>query len=114
MVKTVASLWIDRDKAVIVKSTRTGMEVRQIGAITESAAQNSDSNSAIGENLLSDGEMMERRTHGIGKHLRNYYDTIIAAVRNAESVLIFGPDPAKTELKHRIKELNINVACIVC
>jgi hypothetical protein len=42
----------------------------------------------------------ERRFTG---HLNIYYDAVIACVRNAESILIFGPGEAKTELKKRLE-----------
>lgn len=35
-------------------------------------------------------------------HLNSYYDSIIASIRNAESILVFGPGEAKDELVKRI------------
>jgi hypothetical protein len=110
----IASLWIDRDAALIVKRTELGMEVQQIGAVSGLHVQNSELNATPEKDVLSDVDEAGRGTNRLGKQLRNYYDAIIAVVRNAESILIFGPGPAKTELKHRIRELNIDVAHIVC
>jgi hypothetical protein len=36
-------------------------------------------------------------------HLNKYYDEVIAAIRGAESFLLFGPGEAKGELKKRIE-----------
>jgi hypothetical protein len=36
-------------------------------------------------------------------HLNIYYDALIACIRDAESILIFGPGEAKGELKERLK-----------
>jgi hypothetical protein len=36
-------------------------------------------------------------------HLNIYYDSIIASIRNAEAILVFGPGEAKDELVKRIK-----------
>ena len=36
-------------------------------------------------------------------HLNNYYDEVIAAIRDAESILLFGPGEAKGELKKRLE-----------
>ena len=36
--------------------------------------------------------------------LNTYYDAVIAAVRAAESILIFGPGEAKGELKERLEK----------
>ena len=35
--------------------------------------------------------------------LHGYYDEVIAAIRDAESILIFGPGEAKGELKRRLE-----------
>ena len=35
-------------------------------------------------------------------HLNIYYDAVIAAIRGAEAILIFGPGQAKAELKKRL------------
>jgi hypothetical protein len=40
-------------------------------------------------------------------HLNIYYDAVIAAVRNAGSILLFGPGDAKDELKKRLKKNNL-------
>ena len=37
-------------------------------------------------------------------HLNIYYDPVIASIRDAESILIFGPGDAKDELKKRLKK----------
>jgi hypothetical protein len=37
-------------------------------------------------------------------HLNIYYDAVIACIRDAESILIFGPGEAKGELQKRIKK----------
>jgi hypothetical protein len=46
-------------------------------------------------------------------HLNVYYDAVIARIRGAESILIFGPGEAKDELKKRLKKINPG-GCIVC
>ncbi len=40
-------------------------------------------------------------------HLNIYYDAVIAAMRDAESILIFGPGEAKGELQRRLKSNNL-------
>ncbi len=37
-------------------------------------------------------------------HLNIYYDAVIACIRDAESILIFGPGEAKGELQKRIEK----------
>jgi len=36
-----------------------------------------------------------------------YYDAVIASIRDAESILIFGPGKAKGELKQRLERHNL-------
>jgi hypothetical protein len=42
------------------------------------------------------------------EHLNIYYDAVIASIRDAESILIFGPGDAKGELKKRLKRNNLD------
>jgi hypothetical protein len=41
-------------------------------------------------------------------HLNIYYDAVIASIREAEAILIFGPGEAKGELKKRLKRANLS------
>jgi hypothetical protein len=41
-------------------------------------------------------------------HLDIYYDEVISCIRDAESILIFGPGEAKGELAKRIDKNKIN------
>jgi len=41
-------------------------------------------------------------------HLNIYYDAVIASMRNAESILIFGPGEAKGELKKHLKRARLD------
>ncbi|MBN2439060.1 MAG: hypothetical protein JXL20_10740 [Deltaproteobacteria bacterium] len=40
-------------------------------------------------------------------HLNIYYDAVIACIRDAESILIFGPGEAKGELQKRLKRYKL-------
>ena len=39
-------------------------------------------------------------------HLNTYYDKVIAYIRDAESILLFGPGEAKGELEKRLAHKN--------
>jgi len=41
-----------------------------------------------------------RKSYG---HLNIYYDAVIAGIRDAEAILIFGPGEAKGDLKKRLE-----------
>jgi hypothetical protein len=46
------------------------------------------------------------------EHLNKFYDKVIAHLRKAESVLIFGPGEAKHELEKRIAQTKIKVRIV--
>ena len=93
MKKTVG-LWIDHQKAVIVFVTGAEEEIRLIQSdieeqrIEEQGRQN-------GRSIPSD----DIRLRVLTEHLNNYYETVISCIRDAESILLFGPGKAKGELK---------------
>jgi hypothetical protein len=45
----------------------------------------------------------DRRQRKLTGHLNIYYDAVIACIRDAETILIFGPGEAKGELKKRLE-----------
>jgi len=47
------------------------------------------------------------RQRTLTAHLNIYYDAVIASIREAEAILIFGPGEAKGELKKRLKKANL-------
>jgi hypothetical protein len=100
--KKQVGLWIDHRKAVIVTLTDQGHQIKQIECHLES-----DTRPAAGWPAHS-GEDYRSNTHDhqnrrfIG-HLDRYYDEVITAVHDAQSILIFGPGEAKGELKKRIE-----------
>jgi hypothetical protein len=102
--KNKVGLWIDHRKAVIVHLTDTdkGHEIKLIEAYLESDVRPSAGWPAhSGQDFRSNAEdRQERRFIG---HLDRYYDEVISAIRDARSILIFGPGEAKGELKKRIE-----------
>src|SRR5271168_2194658 len=56
----------------------------------------------------------DRRQRALTGELNHYYDTIIAAIGDAQPLLIFGPGEAKGELKKRLetKGLGSRIAAI--
>jgi acyl transferase domain-containing protein len=43
------------------------------------------------------------RDRQFGQHLDDYYDQVIAAIRDGDSIQIFGPSEAKGELEKRLE-----------
>jgi hypothetical protein len=96
-------LWIDHRKAVIVMLTDKGEEIKRIVSKVEKQLRRSGGSPLKGpyEALhVPADDSHEREYTG---HLNIYYDAVIASIRDAEAVLIFGPGEAKVELKKRME-----------
>ena len=100
-------LWIDHRKALIVTMTDKGEVIKLIISALEKQARRSPSARHSGtfesQKVPADDSRQRARTG----HLNIYYDAVIAAIRNAESILIFGPGEAKGELEQRLKRNNL-------
>ena len=101
--KTKVGLWIDHRKTVIVAVTGKGEEVRLILSKVEKHLQRNGDSPLKGrfESYLVPSD--RRRQRAFTGHLKIYYEAIIACVRDAESILIFGPGEAKGELQQRLE-----------
>ena len=89
-------LWIDRKKAVIV-SIADNIEGK---SIITSDMQNYVLYSTI---VPGDGSPENIRDRRFWNHLSEYYDKIVAHIRDATEIQIFGPEVAKYELQTRLK-----------
>jgi hypothetical protein len=102
--RTVAGLWIDRKKAVIVVATDKGDEIKVIVSNVDKQlgrSQGVRSTTSYEAQLVPADDSRERRLTG---QLNMYYDSVIASIQGAEEVLLFGPGEAKGELKKRISQ----------
>ena len=89
-------LWLDRGKAVII-SIADNIEARRI--IT-SEMEHYILYSTV---VPGDGSPEEIRDRRFWNHLGEYYDKIIAHIRDATEIQIFGPEVAKYELQKRLE-----------
>ena len=100
--KRTVGLWIDHRKAVIVAVSEKGEETRVIESEVERQPgrfAGVRSTTPYESQQVPADDSRERKFTG---HLHGYYDEVIAAIRDAESILIFGPGEAKDELKKRL------------
>jgi len=101
--RTRLGLWIDHRKALIVAVTDKGEETSLVISKVEKQPGRSGgirSTTPYESQQVPADDSRERRFTG---HLNIYYDAVIACVRDAESILIFGPGEAKDELKKRLQ-----------
>lgn len=91
-----AGLWISRAKAVIV-SIDNNIEARRI--ITSDMA-----NYVLYSKVVpGDGNPENIRDRRFWNHLNEYYARVIAYIRDAGEIQIFGPDEAKYELQKHLE-----------
>lgn len=105
--KTTAGLWIDHRKAVIVTVTGKKLETRVIESHVEKHPgrhPEEKSSTPYESQLVQADDRRERKFTG---KLNTYYDEIVSALHDAESILIFGPGEAKGELAKRFKKDNL-------
>ena len=95
--KSKIGLWIDHRKAVIVIVSDEGEETKQITSGMEKRVRFSSGAS-------EDGSSEDVRDRQYGNQLNSYYDDVIACLRGAESIQIFGPGEAKGELETRLEK----------
>ncbi len=95
--KKQAGLWIDHRKAVIVIVTEEGEEIKEITSNMEKHVHFS------GGDASEDGSTEDVRDRQFGNHLNSYYDAVVAVLRGADAIQIFGPGEAKGELKKRLE-----------
>jgi hypothetical protein len=97
-VKKQAGIWVDHRKAVIVSISEAGENVKEITSNIEKRVRFSDGDSS------EDGSTEDVRDRKYWNHLNKFFDGVIARVKDAEMILVFGPGEAKGELEKRLKE----------
>ncbi len=93
-------LWFNIDKAVIVSITDDGEDRSTITSNMEHYFRHSSA-------TPGDGSHMDLRDRRYWNHAGEYYDKVIAQIRDAEAVQILGPDEAKHELKKRLEKIGV-------
>jgi hypothetical protein len=93
-------LWIDHKKAVIFSLSDEGAEIKRISSEVESDVRFSGGM----QKELAEKHKDERLTG----YLNNYYVEVLSYIRDAESILIFGPGEAKVELKKKLEDMELH------
>jgi len=105
--RTKVGLWIDHEKAIVVAVTEKGEETKLIISMAEKQLRRSGDSPLKGSYESQQVPADDRRQRIYTGHLNIYYDAVIGCIRNAESILIFGPGKAKDELKKRLEKNNL-------
>ena len=101
--KVEAGLWVDHREALIVVLSKTGEETKRIQSNVQKQLRRTGEPS-IGRFEYQEVPADDSRQRAYSGYLERYYDEIVAYLRNAGTVLIFGPGEAKGELKKRFEK----------
>ena len=101
---TQMGVWIDHRKAIVVAVTDQGEETGLVISHVERQLRRAGDSPLKGSFETRRVPADDTRQRAFTGHLNIYYDAVIACVRGAESILIFGPGEAKRELKVRLEK----------
>ena len=102
--KKEIGLWIDHREATIVTLTDDGEEIKHIISNNGKHIRYSGSSHSKTPEGLKEVTSEDQRDRKFGNDLNLFYDEIIANIREADSIQIFGPGEAKGELEKRIEQ----------
>ena len=105
-------LWIDHKKAIIVIQSEQGEDIQKIesevGRHVRYRGASHPKSPYSAQHQQGDNQLDNKFT----EQLNNFYDKVIAHIRAAEAVLIFGPGEAKGELEKRIIHEKVKVQIV--
>jgi hypothetical protein len=99
-----AGVWIDHRKAIMVFVSAAGERTAHLVSKVETQWRRAGDSPLKGRYASDQVPADDSRQKALTGELSIYYDAVIAALRNAESFIIFGPGEAKKELKARLEK----------
>ena len=114
MLKHKAGLWIDHRKATIVILSPDAQQTTVILSNVEKHLERAGDSPLKGSYEAARVPADDTRQRALTAELNIFYDAVVAAVRQADSVLVFGPGEAKIELKKRLlkRRLGARIAAV--
>jgi hypothetical protein len=103
LMKTEVGLWIDHREAIVVTINKNAAELRRVLSNVERQLQRSGDSPLKGPYEAQEVPADSAQQRAFSEHLNVYYDALIASIRDADSIFIFGPGEAKIELKSRLE-----------
>ena len=98
-----AGVWIDHHKAVVLRFTDDGEDIRQIISGDDTAAHAAGGTRMKSAHTRNDFVAEDKLERKAESRLNKHYDEVIALLRDVDSIFILGPGEAKGELKKRIE-----------
>ena len=101
--KKEIGLWLDHREAIIVILTDGGEEIKHITSSSGKHLRYSGSSHSKTPEGLKEVTSEDQRDRKFENTLNAYYDEIVASIRDADTIQVFGPGEAKGELEKRIE-----------
>jgi hypothetical protein len=102
-----AGVWIDHRRAVVVSLTSDGEHIATIASNVEKHPERGGDSPLKGKYEARQVPADDSRQRALTGELNQYYDSVIAAVRGFEQMILFGPGEAKGELHKRLDKLKL-------
>jgi stalled ribosome rescue protein Dom34 len=97
-----AGVWIDHHKAVVVLLTDDREDMLQI-LPEHGASMRSPANARLTHSYSRNDYVAEdKRERKVMARVDQFYDQVVACIRDAQAILILGPGEAKGEFRRRI------------
>ena len=105
--KKEIGLWLDHRDAIIVILTDGVEEIKHVTSSSGKHIRYSGSSHSKTPEGLKEVTSEDQRDRKFDNQLNKFYDELIASIRDADSIQIFGPGEAKGELEKRLKHEQI-------
>jgi hypothetical protein len=101
--KKEIGLWIDHSEAIIVIFADDKEEIKRVTSKGQNRTRFLGSSNTKTSKAPIKVTSEDRRDRKFENDLNSFYDEVIAIVRDADSIQIFGPGEAKGELEKRLE-----------
>lgn len=101
--KKEVGLWVDHRKTVIVTVENEAVVTQEIKSDMEKHVRFSNGTHSNSPNNSQGSTAEDMRDRQFDNHLGLYYGEVISLIREADSILIFGPGEAKVEFESLLK-----------
>lgn len=100
-------VWIDHRQSVVVTLTTNGEHIAHILSNVEKHPERRGDSPLKGPYEARQVPADDSRQRALTGELNIYYDAVISALRDCESIILFGPGEAKGELHNRLKKAKL-------
>jgi hypothetical protein len=102
--KKQTGIWIDTKKAVIVSLTENNHEVKTIPSSIQGRERITGETRAFSRFGFQFLDFAKKKKNRLANEKREYLKTVVAEIKNATEIVLFGPSGMKIELEKFIQD----------